>query len=288
MANAITLAKTFIPILDKIYKRASLTSVLDGNPELVRQGASYNEMIIPKISMQGLADYSRNGGYVNGDVTLTNETVRCNFDRGRMFQVDTMDNLETAGIAFGQLSGEFLRTKVGPELDAFRFAQYAGASGISKISAGATLADGAAVVTALRAGVNKMDEDEVDPNNRYLFITPTLYGMIRDLDTTKSKEVLETFAGIVKVPQSRFYTAIDQYDGTTSSEEAGGYVKDPSSSRSTWRPRSSLLSRTRAPTPISSATAMSALLTYTRTRWQASTCTIRPRPKEERVCVLSA
>ena len=26
MANAITLAKTFIPILDKIYKRASLTS----------------------------------------------------------------------------------------------------------------------------------------------------------------------------------------------------------------------------------------------------------------------
>ena len=210
MANAITLAKTFIPILDKIYKQASLTSVLDGNPELVRQGASYNEMIIPKISMQGLADYSRNGGYVNGDVTLTNETVRCNFDRGRMFQVDTMDNLETAGIAFGQLSGEFLRTKVGPELDAFRFAQYAGASGISKIS-----------------GVNKMDEDEVDPNNRYLFITPTLYGMIRDLDTTKSKEVLETFAGIVKVPQSRFYTAIDQYDGTTSSEEAGGYVKDP-------------------------------------------------------------
>ena len=195
--------------------------------ELVRQGASYNEMIIPKISMQGLADYSRNGGYVNGDVTLTNETVRCNFDRGRMFQVDTMDNLETAGIAFGQLSGEFLRTKVGPELDAFRFAQYAGASGISKISAGATLADGAAVVTALRAGVNKMDEDEVDPNNRYLFITPTLYGMIRDLDTTKSKEVLETFAGIIKVPQSRFYTAIDQYDGTTSSEEAGGYVKDP-------------------------------------------------------------
>ena len=227
MANAITLAKTFIPILDKIYKRASLTSVLDGNPELVRQGASYNEMIIPKISMQGLADYSRNGGYVNGNVTLTNETVRCNFDRGRMFQVDTMDNLETAGIAFGQLSGEFLRTKVGPELDAFRFAQYAGASGISKISAGATLADGAAVVTALRAGVNKMDEDEVDPNNRYLFITPTLYGMIRDLDTTKSKEVLETFAGIIKVPQSRFYTAIDQYDGTTSSEEAGGYVKDP-------------------------------------------------------------
>lgn len=229
MANAITLAKIFIPILDKVYKTASLTSVLDGSPELVRQGANYNELIIPKISMQGLADYSRNGGYVNGDVTLTNETVKCNFDRGRMFQVDSMDNLETAGIAFGQLGGEFLRTKVAPELDAFRFACYAGAAGISKISAGATLDTGEAAIAAIRAGTNKMDEDEVDPNNRYLFITPTLMGMIQDLDTTKSKQVLENFAGVVKVPQSRFYTAIDQYDGATGGEEAGGYVKDPTS-----------------------------------------------------------
>lgn len=229
MANAITLAKIFIPILDKIYKNASLTSVLDGNPELVRQGASYNEMIIPKIAMQGLADYSRNGGYVNGDVTLTNETVKCNFDRGRMFQVDSMDNLETAGIAFGQLAGEFLRTKVVPELDAFRFASYAGTTGISKISAGASLTTGEAAIAAIRVGNSKMDEDEVDPNNRYLFITPTLLGLIQDMETTKSKEVLQNFAGIRKVPQSRFYTAIGQYDGSTSGEEAGGYVKDSTS-----------------------------------------------------------
>lgn len=229
MANAITLAKIFIPILDKIYKNASLTSVLDGNPELVRQGASYNEMIIPKIAMQGLADYSRNGGYVNGDVTLTNETVKCNFDRGRMFQVDSMDNLETAGIAFGQLAGEFLRTKVVPELDAFRFASYAGTTGISKISAGASLTTGEAAIAAIRVGNSKMDEDEVDPNNRYLFITPTLLGLIQGMETTKSKEVLQNFAGIRKVPQSRFYTAISQYDGSTSGEEAGGYVKDSTS-----------------------------------------------------------
>ena len=91
------------------------------------------------LSMQGLGDYSRNEGYVKGDVTLTNETVKCNFDRGRMFNVDTMDNLETAGIAFGQLAGEFIRTKVAPEEDAFRFAQYAGKTGISKVAAGAAL-----------------------------------------------------------------------------------------------------------------------------------------------------
>lgn len=229
MANSIALAKQFIPILDEVYKNASLTAKLDGAADLVRQGANANELIIPKLDMQGLGNYSRNSGYVAGDVTLTNETVRCNFDRGRMFQVDYMDNLETAGIAFGRLAGEFIRTKVVPELDAFRFAAYASTPGISKISAGATLADGAAVITALRNGTNKMDEDEVPFDDRHLFITPTLYGMVQDLDNSKSKEVLSRFADVTLVPQTRFYTAITQYDGTTASQTAGGYIKNASS-----------------------------------------------------------
>ena len=228
MANAITLAKQFIPILDEVYKLASLTAKLDGAADLVRQGANANELIIPKLSMQGLGAYSRNSGYVSGDVTLTNETVSCNFDRGRMFQVDNMDNLETAGIAFGRLAGEFIRTKVVPELDAFRFAKYASLTGISKISAGASLTTGAGVVEALRAGTNKMDEDEVPYEDRHLFITPTLYGLVQDMDTTKSKSVLERFADVTLVPQTRFYTAITQYDGTTSGQEAGGYIKNAS------------------------------------------------------------
>lgn len=225
MANAITLATQFVPMLDEVYKLSSLTAKLDGNSELVRAGANANELIIPKIDMQGLGAYSRNSGYVNGDVTLTNETVTCNFDRGRMFTVDYMDNLETAGIAFGRLSGEFIRTKVVPELDAFRFACYAGAEGISKVEAGATLNDGADVVAALRAGTNKMDEDEVPTDERHLFITPTLHGMIQDLDTTKSKEILSRFATVTLVPQTRFYTAITQYDGSTAGEEKGGFAK---------------------------------------------------------------
>lgn len=225
MANNITLAQQFIPILDEVYKNASLTSKLDGAPELVSQGANANELIIPKLSMDGLGDYSRNGGYVSGDVTLTNETVKCNFDRGRMFTVDNMDNQETANIAFGRLSGEFIRTKVVPELDAFRFASYAGITGISVVETPVTLADGAAVIAALRKAVTKMDEDEVPTEDRHLFITPTLHGLIQDMDTAKSKEVLTRFSSVTDVPQTRFYTAIEQLDGTTTGETAGGFKK---------------------------------------------------------------
>lgn len=224
MPNNITLAAKYIPLLDEVYRLASLTGVLDGAAELARQGNNANELVIPMIEMNGLANYSRNSGYVNGDVTMTNATVKCNFDRGRMFSIDAMDNEETAGIAYGRLAGEFIRTKVVPELDAFRISQYASHEGISKAEA-AVLSTGAAVVEALRACANKMDEDEVPFEQRILFITPTLHGMVEDMDTTKSRRALEKFSSIVKVPQTRMYTAITQYDGTTEGQQAGGFAK---------------------------------------------------------------
>ncbi|WP_291246098.1 hypothetical protein [Fournierella sp.] len=223
MANKITTAGKFIPLLDEVYRTVSLTAKLDGPEELVRQGANANELIIPMIELQGLGDYDRNSGYVSGDVTLTNETVKCNFDRGRMFTVDNMDDADSAGIAFGRLAGEFIRTKVAPELDAFRFASYASKEGVTQKEE--TLDDGAAVLAALRVATNAMDEAEVPMEDRHLFITPTLDGMIADLDTTKSREILSRFASKTLVPQTRFYTAIDQKDGHTGGQEAGGYAK---------------------------------------------------------------
>mgnify|MGYP006887265948 CR=1 FL=1 len=222
MANLIELAKSYVPMLDEVYKLASCTSDLDGAPELARQGANANELIIPMLEMDGLADYDRNGGYVAGDVKMENRTVQCNFDRGRMFTVDTMDNAETAGLAFGRLAAEFIRTKVVPELDAFRFACYAGKPGIS--SAEATLSSGADVIAAISAAVTEMDENEVPSDQRHLRITSTLLRAIKDMDSYKSREVLESFASVKAVPQRRFYTAIKQLSGKTG-EEAGGYTK---------------------------------------------------------------
>lgn len=232
MANSITKFKKYVPLLDEVYKQAALTSVLDSDASLAQEGANANEIIIPKIDMDTLGDYDRNSGYTNGDVTLTNETVKFNYERGRMFSVDAMDNEETAGIAYGKLASEFIRTKVAPEGDAFRFATYAGTSGISKVATPATLSTGADVINALRAATNKMDEDEVTYERRYLFITPTLKGLIDDLDSTKSKEVLSRFEQVILVPQTRFYTAIDMLDGKSSGETKGGYKRHAKGSES--------------------------------------------------------
>lgn len=231
MANSIALAKNYVELLDEVYKSASLTSVLDSDPATARAGVNANEIMIPKLSMDGLAEYSRNDGYIKGDVSLEWETVKFNYDRGRLFEVDSMDDEETIKLAFGRLASEFIRTKVVPEDDAFTFATLAGISGISKVATGATLSDGAGVMAAIKAGLDEMDEDEVPQENRYLFITPTNLSAVKAMDTTKSRELLDGFTQIVKVPQSRFYTAIDLYDGVDHSgsegadESIGGYVK---------------------------------------------------------------
>ncbi len=222
MANSIEKFKKYVPLLDEVYKKVALTAVLDSDSSLVKEGANANELIMPKLSMDGLGNYDRNEGYTNGDVTMTNETVKFNYERGRMFTIDSMDDEETAGLAFGKLASEFIRVHVGPEGDAFRFAKYSEEAGTKKAEA---IADGEALVKALREAATKMDEDEVSSENRYLFITPTLKGMIDDLDTTKSREVLNKFAGVIEVPQTRFYTAIDMLSGKDG-EKKGGYKKN--------------------------------------------------------------
>ncbi len=212
MANTITLAEKFVPVIDGIYKKASLTSVLDAATKPDFSGV--NTVKVMKVTTTGLGDYSKENGYAQGNATLEWESLQLEEDRSAELSVDRMDNEETLGQAFGMIMNEFIRVNVAPEVDAYRLAKYASASGIGKASG--ALADGDAVVKALRTASTTMDEAEVPAEDRYLFITPTLYGLVQDLDTTKSKEVLKRFAGIVEVPQSRFYTGITLNSGADS------------------------------------------------------------------------
>lgn len=217
MANSITLAEKFVPVIDGIYKAASLTSALDATTQPDFSGV--NTVKVLKVATTGLGDYSRETGFPAGDVNVTWEVLKLAEERGKELSIDRMDDEETLGQAFGLAMSEFIRLHVAPEVDAYRFAKYASAEGIG--SAAAELADGAAVVTALRTAAVTMDEAEVPAENRILYITPTLFGMVQDLDTTKSREVLKRFSSIVEVPQSRFYTGITLNSGA----EAWGFAK---------------------------------------------------------------
>lgn len=220
-----TIAKReeFILALDEVYKN-ELKSV-DLIKTDSKDGTNAGKIQVPKMSMDGLGDVGTGGSLSTGAVSLEYEEVAFNFNRGRRFVVDEADNMDNAQLLFAKMEAEFIRTKVVPEKDAFTFATICGKTGISKVASGATLSSGADVLAAIALGNDAMTDDEVSEEGRILYITPTLLGLVRDLDTTKSRELLESFEKIVKVPQSRFYTAIDQLDGTSVGETAGGYAK---------------------------------------------------------------
>lgn len=217
---AIEKFKKYAAMLDEVYVQTAKTGVLESGSELFRLGANASEIIIPKMSMDGLGNYSRNSGYLDGSVELTMETVPFDYERGRAFMVDAMDNEETAGVAFGSLAGEFIRTKVVPELDAVRFAKYASVSETKK----ETLTDAENVLSAIRTAKAQLDAAEVPETERYLFITPALKDVIDSAETTVSKAVLDNFAGIITVPQSRFNTEVTLRDGVSEGQEQGGFA----------------------------------------------------------------
>lgn len=205
MANTINLVTKFQPLLDEVYKAASLTGDLENAP--VKFDGSKTVKVL-KLTVPPLGTYNRSTGYTAGSVTADWEAFTLTQDRGTEFSIDAMDDEETLSMTFGNSSSEFIRRSVVPQVDAYRFAALASAENISTV-AGAALTTGDGVIKALSAAMTKMDEDEVTPDGRILYITPTLYGLIQDMDSYKSKNVLSRFAKIIQVPQTRFYTKID-------------------------------------------------------------------------------
>ena len=210
--NNIELSTIYLPLLDKVYKQASKTAILEGDEATLKRGDN-GEIKVAKLDMDALGDFDRKSGYTKGSTTFRWETIKYDKERSQDLRIDRLDNAEALKMPFAKLSSEFIRTKVVPETDAARIAKIAGVEGVSVKAE--DLSTGEEVVSALRACANRMDEDEVDAENRILFITPTLRGMIKDLDTTKSREVLDKFSKIIEVPQSRMYTKIELKDGKT-------------------------------------------------------------------------
>lgn len=223
MANNIAVTKEYIANLDEIYKKGALTQDLNSNPLDIKEGNVAGEYLVYKYSTDGLADYDRNSGYVQGDISGTWETIKSNYDRGRKFSVDQLDNKESAEIAFGRLLSEFTKKGSIPEGDAFTLATIANKANITKLAPkaftkGKELRD--EVITAM----TKMDEDEVFQEGRILYITPTNYNLLFGEENTFNKDIFNLFSKIVKVPQTRFYSEIELKDGKGAKKE-GGYAK---------------------------------------------------------------
>lgn len=218
MANAITLAEKYQPLLDEVYKEAALTKDLE--TDQVKFDNSHTVKIL-KLVVPALGDYSRNSGFTAGDVTATWESWTLSEDRGREFSIDAMDDEETLDMTFGKASSEFVRTQVVPEVDMYRFAKLAQTTGVTTVQA--ALADGAAYEAAISTAEAALDNAEAPKEGRILYINPVGYQGLKKLFATrfasKNDQLnrgFDEFDGmkVVVVPQGRFVDKITK-DGST-------------------------------------------------------------------------
>ena len=218
MANTIITAEKMVPVVDEIYKQASLTAGLDATAKVDFTGTKTVKVM--KIETTGLGDYSRENGYPRGNANVNWEALTLNEERAAAIGVDRMDDEETLGIAFGGAIGKFVREHVAPEVDAYRFSKYASAEGI--ISKTATYTDGEDLLGDIDVASAALDDGEV-PAKRILYVASELRPQLMKAfnrnfgnDAAISRGVTSyNDMSIVYVPRKRFYTGITLNDGSS-------------------------------------------------------------------------
>ena len=246
MANTFAEKATkYISILDEIYQRESLTSFLEMNPMTVQFDGTQT-VKVPKIAIDGAADYDRVNGFNKGNISVSYGSYTLQYDRGRSFGVDVIDDDEAAFEVFSYAAREYVRTKEIPETDAIRFSEmYAKANAGSGTVITADLAANEAL-DAFDAAEQVLTDNEVNLENTIMWCSAEFYRLLKQDDAISRRidagdvnvnginrrvELLDGQTPIIRVPKSRFYDVIQLNDGTTAGQEAGHYEPISATSR---------------------------------------------------------
>ena len=234
VSNTYANAAEYVPFLDEVYSSVSKTAILDTAPEFVRwPGDGFTNadtVYLYSLTPVGMGDYDKDGGFVPGDVVGAWTSYALTVDRGRSYSFDALSNDWSKDLAAPNLLSIVEKTKIVPEVDAYRFAQYAyNAHSDNKTSA--TLSTGSGAVAAIDAATQALDEAEVPDTGRILFVSPKMYGLIKagitryiqnaERNIDYNVEMYNDMR-VVMVPSARFNTAITLAQ-PSSHNGAGGY-----------------------------------------------------------------
>lgn len=222
--------------LDKLFVQGPVTGFFTDNV-LRTKFVGAKTVLLPEMELSGLGDYDRDTGFIKGTVTVSNHPHTLQMDRARSFQLDREDEDETgiAGLA-GQVLGEFVRTKVVPEVDAYCLSKLAGLA-VTKGHTVTGTPDTEAVkmfVEACAAVQNEVGFDEP----LVCFVNPTMWAAIQNSPELSRQITVSEFQkgdvhlqvksinGIALLPvaEGRMKTAYTFCDGASDGEEAGGFL----------------------------------------------------------------
>ena len=222
--------------LDQAIVERSVTGFLADNT-LKAKFVGTKTVLIPELGLQGLGDYDRDTGFVQGAVSVSARPYVLEKDRGRSFQIDRED-ADESGIPelAGKITGEFVRGHVIPEVDAYVMSKLAGVANLTNQAVTGTPATEAnkMLVEAIRKVQEEVGYDEelvafVDGTfDAALQATPELNRqlVISDFKKGELNTKVKSLNGvaILPVPSSCMKTAYTFNDGETGGQEGGGFT----------------------------------------------------------------
>lgn len=237
--NTLEYAKLFQTELDKQVTQQATSGWMEANAGQVKYSGG-DEIKIPDLVVQGLGDYDRDNGFVQGSVTYKYQTHKLTQDRGRTFQLDSVDVDETNfGASAANVMSEFQRLQVIPEIDAYRYSFLAAKASEKGNSEGYTLAE-ADILKKLYSHIFKLADTGVDLAQLVITIAYPAYQVLTNNTTIQKRIDVGQFAqggvnlaiklldGIPLIPVSsnRMKSAIVLNDGSTAGQEVGGFKPD--------------------------------------------------------------
>lgn len=223
MPNTVNYATRFEQELKQKYTRELLSA------DLTTQNITFvgaNKVKIPYVTVSGYKDHGRNGGFNRGTVENQFMEKTLVFDRDVEFFVDSMDVDETnQALSAANITNTFVTEKAIPETDAYRFSklytEFTELGGTASTEALTT----ATVLDMFDTLMEEMDEDEVPEDGRILYVTPSMYTLIkqaekivRNLDVTRDAVINRHIRSlddvqIKRIPSGRMKTAYDFTEG---------------------------------------------------------------------------
>lgn len=175
--NSIENAVRYSDELDRVFQQKSATAFFADNA-LNTKFVGAKTVIIPDVDFQGLADYDRDTGFTRGAITVSNASYTMSMDRARSLQIDREDMDET-GIAnlAGKILGEYVRTKVVPECDAYVISKLAG---LAATRANVVKGDVTAPYTALCQLINEVRAKVGYDEELVAFIDSGMYAALQN------------------------------------------------------------------------------------------------------------
>ncbi len=233
--NTIEYAKLMMNKLDQHAVIGLTSGWMEANAgQVIYNGG--DEVKIPEMSTAGLADYNRDTGFVPGGITVKYNTYKMTQDRGRTFQLDSMDVDESGFVATTtNVIKTFQEDEVIPEIDAYRYSKLATIAKAANQSEEINLtADN--ILSKLREHIRAI-QDLVGSDKRLVITMPsTILGLLEDSPKIgKSINVADFKQGqlnfkvkfiddnpIIVAPSARLKTKYDVLDGLTGGQEKGG------------------------------------------------------------------